>query len=68
MMTDTIYTLRDVEDGSIYKMTLPMILEHLNEGRSPYWEEYDETDWKEGLAEFTTLTLEVFKKEIFDEV
>ena len=62
-MTDAVYTLRDIEDGSIYKMTLPMILEHLNEDRSPQWEAYDETDWKEGLAEFTTLTLEVFEDE-----
>ena len=62
-MTDTVYTLRDIEDGEIYKMTLPMILEHLNHGRNPQWEDYDETDWKEGLAEFTTLTLEVFEDE-----
>lgn len=57
-MNDKIYTLTDIEDGSIYKMTLPMILEYLNEDRSPQWEDYDETDWREGLAEFTTLTVE----------
>ena len=54
-MTQKIYTIRDYECGECYRMTLPMILEELNRGRSPQWEEYDETDWREGLAEFTTL-------------
>jgi len=48
------YKIRDVEDGSIYLMTLPMILEELNRDRSEEWTNYDETDWHEGLAEFTT--------------
>jgi hypothetical protein len=48
------YKIRDVEDGSIYLMTLPMILEELNRDRSEEWTNYDETDWREGLAEFTT--------------
>lgn len=54
-MTQKIYIIRDYECGSEYRMTLPMILEHINEGRNPEWEDYDETDWREGLAEFTTL-------------
>ena len=49
-----VYKIRDVEDGSVYMMTLPMILEELNRDRSDEWEDYDETDWLEGLAEFTT--------------
>ena len=49
-----IYKIRDVEDGSVYLMTLPMILEELNRDRSEEWPNYDETDWREGLAEFTT--------------
>ncbi len=49
-----IYKIRDVEDGSVYNMTLPMILEELNRDRSDEWMNYDETDWREGLAEFTT--------------
>ena len=49
-----IYRIRDVEDGSVYLMTLPMILEDLNRDRSDQWQDYDETDWREGLAEFTT--------------
>ena len=49
-----VYKIRDVEDGSVYMMTLSMILEELNRDRSDEWTDYDETDWLEGLAEFTT--------------
>ena len=49
-----LYKIRDVEDGSVYTMTLLMILEELNRDRSDEWTNYDETDWREGLAEFTT--------------
>ena len=51
---DKLYKIRDVEDGSVYNMTLPMILEEINRDRSEEWTKYDETDWREGLAEFTT--------------
>lgn len=51
----TIYTLVDPEDGCEYRMTVPMILEYINEGRNPEWEDYDETDWQEGLREFGIL-------------
>jgi hypothetical protein len=54
MRMSKIYKIRDVEDGSVYKMTLPTILEELNRDRSDEWANYDETDWREGLAEFTT--------------
>ena len=53
-MMNKLYKIRDVEDGSVYNMTLPMILEELNRDRSDEWMNYDETDWREGLAEFTT--------------
>jgi len=49
-----LYEIHDVEDGSIYLMTLPMILEEINRDRSEGWTNYDETDWREGLAQFTT--------------
>lgn len=49
------YTVLDYEDGIKYCMTLEQILEEINRDRSPQWEEFDETDWREGLAEFTTL-------------
>ena len=48
------YKIRDVEDGCVYTMTLPMILEELNRDRPEEWIDYDETDWREGLAQFTT--------------
>ena len=51
---DKIYKIRDVEDGSVYNMTLPMILKEINRDRSEEWTKYDKTDWREGLAEFTT--------------
>jgi hypothetical protein len=53
-MMSKLYKIRDVEDGSVYTMTLLMILEELNRDRSDEWTNYDETDWREGLAEFTT--------------
>ena len=56
-MTEVIYSLLDVEDGSVYKMTLPMILEEINHDRSEEWTKYDETDWREGLAELTQLVV-----------
>ena len=49
-----VYKIRDAEDGSVYPMTLPMILEELNRDRSEEWTNYDKTDWREGLAVFTT--------------
>ena len=54
-----VYTLVDSEgvSGDRYSMTLPMILEYINTDRNPDWEDYDETDWREGLAEFTTLKI-----------
>jgi hypothetical protein len=57
MRMSEIYKIRDVEDGSVYKMTLPMILEEINRDRSEEWTDYDETDWREGLAEFTDFVI-----------
>ncbi len=61
-----IYKLLDVEDGSVYNMTLPMILEEINRDRSEEWIKYDETDWREGLAEFTQFV--VLGDEVVEEV
>ena len=49
--------MMDKTDGSVYNMTLPMILEEINRDRSDEWTDYDETDWREGLAEFTHLVV-----------
>ena len=51
------YAIMDKTDGSVYNMTLPMILEEINRDRSDEWTDYDETDWREGLAEFTHLVV-----------
>tara|TARA_R110001592_G_C12715426_1_gene708303 strand:- start:44 stop:235 length:192 start_codon:yes stop_codon:yes gene_type:complete len=50
---ERVYTIVDILRASKYRMTLPMILEYLNEDRNPEWEDYDETDWREGLAELS---------------
>ena len=38
-------------------MTLSEILEEINRDRSEEWTNYDETDWEEGLNEFTQYEL-----------
>jgi len=50
-----IYKLRHTICGELREMTLPKILEEINADRSEGWENYDETDWREGLEEFTDL-------------
>lgn len=50
------YCIRDKANGSIYpKMQLKDILEEINRDRSEEWIDYDESDWREGLEQFTTL-------------
>ena len=49
-----LYKIRDVEDGSVYTMTLPMILDMINGDRPADSPQYNETDWREGLADYTT--------------
>jgi hypothetical protein len=44
---------QDPEVGKIVVWTLPEILEEINRERSSGWTDYDETDWKEGLDEWT---------------
>ena len=56
---DQIYSIRDIESGEIYTMSVPMILQELNRDRVDsegvlkpgIWGLYDETDWRDGLAE-----------------
>lgn len=41
-------------DGNkIYEWTIPEILEEINRDRSEEWTDYDLSDWREGLEEFT---------------
>lgn len=44
---------QDPKAGEIVVWTLEEILEEINRGRSSHWADYDETDWKEGLDEWT---------------
>ena len=48
---DQIYSIRDIESGEIFKMTVPMILDWLNKDRVGLSSWYDETDWRDGLAD-----------------
>jgi hypothetical protein len=43
----------DPKVGEIVEWTVAEILEEINRDRSPHWTDYDETDWKEGLDEWT---------------
>ena len=43
----------DPKVGEIVEWTVAEILEEINRDRSGHWTDYDETDWKEGLDEWT---------------
>ena len=47
------HRLLNVETGERVIMTIPEILEEINRDRSDDWQPYDETDWREGLENFT---------------
>lgn len=51
------YAIKDRESGVVYHMTLPMIIEEINRDRSDNWTPYDETDWQDGLTEWTNFTV-----------
>ena len=45
-------------DGNeVFKWTIPQILEEINRDRSAEWTDYNESDWQEGLEEFTEFEL-----------
>lgn len=44
---------QDPNVGEIVVWTLPEILEEINRDRSSKWTDYDETDWEEGLRNWT---------------
>jgi cobalamin biosynthesis Co2+ chelatase CbiK len=48
------YTIRDIEYGTTFTMSLKEIIEEINRDRCEDWLDYDETDWREGLRLFTT--------------
>ena len=45
-------------DGhQVFTWNVKQILEEINRDRSEEWTDYDETDWQEGLEEFTEFML-----------
>jgi len=43
-------TLKHIEDGDvIVKNSVQELLDFVNDGHSEQWNDYDETDWEEGL-------------------
>jgi len=46
-------TLVDLDTGDRVRWTMAEILEEINRDRSSDWCAYDETDWQEGLREWT---------------
>lgn len=51
------YVLRNTRTDEYVTMNLEEILEEINRDRSEEWQDYDETDWQEGLNEFTEFVL-----------
>lgn len=51
------YKLIDMSDinGKIFVMKLSEILQEINRDRSDDWTDYNISDWREGLSEFTYL-------------
>lgn len=48
------YNADDPENaGKVLEWTMPQILEEINKDRSDAWTPYDESDWQEGLTEWT---------------
>lgn len=43
----------NVETGLVKQFTLNQMLYEINRDRSKDWQEYDLTDWKEGMEVFT---------------
>ena len=50
-LPQNVHSIRDIESGEIYKMSVPMILDWLNKDRVGLSSWYDETDWRDGLAD-----------------
>ena len=50
-------TVRERDTGLEYIWSMAEVLEEINRDRSADWTPYDETDWREGLAEFTEFDL-----------
>jgi len=47
------YKILDKDDNTIHFWTMEQILFEINRDTSEEWTDYDETDWEEGLNEWT---------------
>tara|TARA_R100000005_G_C4795322_1_gene89926 strand:- start:233 stop:418 length:186 start_codon:yes stop_codon:yes gene_type:complete len=52
-----LYILINTTNGSTSHWTLPEILQEINRDRSEEWTNYDCSDWREGLEQFTEYRL-----------
>ena len=50
--------LKDTEFDELVTMTLQEVIDDINRDRSDSWTDYDESDWVEGLSEFTYYEIE----------
>jgi len=51
-MNKILYKIVNIETHEIMLLTVSEILEEINRDRSDEWQDYDESDWREGLDEF----------------
>ena len=47
---------KNVNTGELVEMSTLEIIKEINRDRSEWWQDYDESDWREGLI-FTEFTL-----------
>ena len=46
------YNVKDINTGRVLEWTLSDILREINSDRTDEWENYNETDWREGWNEW----------------
>jgi hypothetical protein len=46
------HAIHNLELQETYWLTVPEILDIINQDRGESWQPYDEIDWREGLEEF----------------
>ena len=51
------HTVKNIETGEILRFTVKQILSEINRGRSYKWINYDKTDWRQGLEDWTEYRL-----------
>ena len=59
-----VFDASDPEESYVREMTLQELLEEINDGHSDAWEPYDETDWLEGMFDWTNYRLAVIDSSV----